>query len=102
MLRKRNFMNQVSNRMDQVGLQASPMSIFLRALGLRNANLLLQEKDWIESYPYTLFFVVMSLSFFSSFDSKHLKYRWSQNDDPVISFNAIIYRRTKILLNKDP
>ena len=39
-LRKRNLANKVANKIDQVGVQATPMGLFLSALGLRNPSLL--------------------------------------------------------------
>jgi hypothetical protein len=39
-LRKRNLANKVANKIDLVGLQETPMGVFLSALGLRNPSLL--------------------------------------------------------------
>ncbi|UJR31113.1 hypothetical protein I4U23_018621 [Adineta vaga] len=39
-LRRRNLANKVANKIDLVSLQATPMGIFLSALGLRNPSLL--------------------------------------------------------------
>jgi len=41
-LRKRSIANKVANKIDQVGIQSTPMGIFLAALGLRNPSLLEQ------------------------------------------------------------
>jgi len=39
-LRTRNFQNKVANKIDQLSLQATPMGVFLGALGLRNPSLI--------------------------------------------------------------
>jgi hypothetical protein len=41
-LRRRNLANKVANKIDQINIQATPMGIFLAALGLRNPSLLEQ------------------------------------------------------------
>ncbi|CAF1127946.1 unnamed protein product [Rotaria sp. Silwood1] len=38
--RKRTLANKVANKIDQIGIQSTPMGIFLSALGLRNPALL--------------------------------------------------------------